>query len=393
MDRTIMHSPQYYKRQEIMLGFKSSERIKNTSILVVGVGAGGNELLKNLLLMGFGHFTIVDFDFIEDSNLSRTTLFRKEDIGKSKALVAAERLSELSLHEEPVINGIHGNIMNDVGPGIFNKHDIVVCCVDTKKARAYINDWCVRLKKPFFEMGFENMNVDVSFIDPSEENSPCLREIIGQGDFSEKRNSCSGLKMKDTQLAHIPTIQVASAMAGVLVATEIIKFLQGKSSLQNKILQYYGLQQRMNIFGIDRSPNCLIHSEPPFEYFKIPFGNQSAIVDLLQFVNEKFQAYFMLSLPERFVLSGFCEGCGKKIDFNKHFAEIFDEERWCPDCQKIQTSNFQGKWEIVSQLHLKMKDQSILQKKLAELGIVPMSFLALIGISGEKVTYQNVLLE
>jgi len=146
-----------------VIGEETNEKIKSTSILVVGVGAGGNELLKNLILMGFGHFTIIDFDFIEDSNLSRTTLFRKSDIGKSKAVTAAERLLEYSLHECPVINGIHGNIMQDIGPGIFLNHDIVVCCVDTFQARAYINDWCVRLKKPFFEMGFEKMNVDICF--------------------------------------------------------------------------------------------------------------------------------------------------------------------------------------------------------------------------------------
>jgi adenylyltransferase/sulfurtransferase len=383
----------YFNRQEMVTGHETGEKIKKTSILVIGVGAGGNELLKNLLLMGFGHFTIVDFDYIEDSNLSRTTLFRKEDIGKSKALVAAERLTELSLHENPIIKGIHGNIIYDVGPGIFIRHDFVVCCVDTLKARAYINDWCVRLNKPFFEMGFENMNVDISFFVPAEENSPCLREIIGQGDFSDMRNSCSGLKMQDVQLSHIPTIQVASAMAGVLVATEIIKYLQGKSSLQNKILQYYGMQQRMNVFDIDRSSQCLLHSEPPFEYKKIPVDNRITVEDFLQFVNAELHDYFMLSLPERFVLNGFCEGCNKEIVFNKYFSVIFDRQRWCSDCQDLKDCNYPGRWKIISELHLKMKDQSLLQKKLSELGVAPMALLNLKGISTEHVNYCNVLLD
>lgn len=383
----------YFNRQEMVIGQETGEKIKNTSILVIGAGAGGNELLKNLLLMGYGHFTIVDFDYIEDSNLSRTTLFRKADIGKSKALIAAERLKELSLHENPVITGIHGNIIYDVGPGIFIRHDIVVCCVDTLKARAYINDWCVRLKKPFFEMGFENMNVDISFFDPAMENSPCLREIIGQGEFTEMRNSCSGLKIQDVHLSHIPSIQVASAMAGVLVATEIVKYLQGKSSLQNKILQYYGMQQRMIVFDIDRSSQCLLHCEPPFEYTKIPIDNHSTVHDFLQCVNTELHDYFMLSLPERFVLNGFCEGCNKEIVFNKRYSVIFDRQRWCADCQGLQECNYSGRWEIISELHLKIKDQHLLHKKLSELGIAPMALLNIKGISTEHVHYCNVLLD
>ncbi len=383
----------YFNRQEMVIGQETGEKIKNTSILVIGAGAGGNELLKNLLLMGYGHFTIVDFDYIEDSNLSRTTLFRKADIGKSKALIAAERLKELSLHENPVITGIHGNIIYDVGPGIFIRHDIVVCCVDTLKARAYINDWCVRLKKPFFEMGFENMNVDISFFDPAMENSPCLREIIGQGEFTEMRNSCSGLKIQDVHLSHIPSIQVASAMAGVLVATEIVKYLQGKSSLQNKILQYYGMQQRMIVFDIDRSSQCLLHCEPPFEYTKIPIDNHSTVHDFLQCVNTELHDYFMLSLPERFVLNGFCEGCNKEIVFNKRYSVIFDRQRWCADCQGLQECNYSGRWEIISELHLKIKDQHLLHKKLSELGVAPMALLNIKGISTEHVQYCNVLLD
>ena len=388
-----MPHPDYFARQDKVLGSETGEKIKNTSILVIGVGAGGNELLKNLILMGFGRITIVDFDFIEDSNLSRNTLFRKEDIGKSKAVIAAERLSELSLHAEPDIRGIHGNIITDIGPGIFIRHDIVVCCVDTLKARAYINDWCVRLKKPFFEMGFDNMNVDISFFDPSIENSPCLREIIGQGDFSESRNSCSGLKMQDVELHHIPTIQVASAMAGVLVATEIIKYLQGKSSLQNKILQYYGMQQRMNVIGIDQSSQCLIHKEPPFEYTEIPFSNQNSVIDILNYINTEFQEYFMLNLPERFVLNGSCEGCGKEIIYNQRFSEIYDQQRWCEDCRGDYRSNFSSSWNIISVFHTKMKEPMILQKKMSEIGVPPMSFLPVLGVSTGVVKFYNVLLD
>ena len=72
----------YFARQNMIISPETAQYIRDIRILCIGAGAGGNEVLKNLVLMGFGHITIVDFDHVEDSNLSRTILFRKEDIGK-----------------------------------------------------------------------------------------------------------------------------------------------------------------------------------------------------------------------------------------------------------------------------------------------------------------------
>ncbi len=68
------------------------ERVEKAKILVVGAGALGNEVIKNLALMGVGNLYIVDFDTIEAANLSRSPLFRESDSGRRKAEVAAARV-------------------------------------------------------------------------------------------------------------------------------------------------------------------------------------------------------------------------------------------------------------------------------------------------------------
>ena len=390
----------YFARQMMVLSPEASNMIRNIRILVVGAGAGGNEVLKNLLLMGFGNITIIDFDHVEDSNLSRTTLFRKEDIGKSKALVAAERLTEMALHDKPNIRGIHGNLMTDVGKHIFWEHDIVICCVDTQKARAYINDWCVRSNTPFFEMGFKDFNVNITFFAPEGgmvqtdgkqiEKLPsdngffpvlkgkfpvCLRELIGFGNFEERRNSCSGYKVKDVNLAKIPTIQVAAAMAGVLVATELVKYLDGKDSLKNKMLMFYGLRYGMEVFEFNRTPDCSIYDEMIEDIKPINVSPTTTLKELLESVAKELNTEdILLILPEKYIISGHCHCCDKEIIYKKRISLMVDEERWCEDCRRnypdyeSQLIYPKQTIEVPEEISLG-SDDDILMKTLSDAGI------------------------
>src|SRR6185295_2736964 len=70
-------------------------RLQRARVLVIGAGALGNEIIKNLALLGVGRVFIADLDRIETSNLSRSVLFRAADCGQGKARVAAERARDL----------------------------------------------------------------------------------------------------------------------------------------------------------------------------------------------------------------------------------------------------------------------------------------------------------
>src|SRR6478736_9020492 len=72
------------------------ERLAAARLLVVGAGALGNEVLKNLALLGVGTVYVIDLDTVEPSNLSRSVLFRNEDGGRAKAAVAAQRAAEIN---------------------------------------------------------------------------------------------------------------------------------------------------------------------------------------------------------------------------------------------------------------------------------------------------------
>ena len=81
-----------------LLSWYRMDTVKNAKVMVVGAGALGNEVLKNLALFGVGNIYIVDFDTIEYSNLTRSVLFREDDADKGyfKAEVAARKVREIN---------------------------------------------------------------------------------------------------------------------------------------------------------------------------------------------------------------------------------------------------------------------------------------------------------
>src|SRR5947209_10671168 len=77
-----------------LIGWWDQQRLAAARALVIGAGALGNEILKNLALLGVGNVFVADLDRVENANLSRSVLFREEDCGQPKAEVAARRVRE-----------------------------------------------------------------------------------------------------------------------------------------------------------------------------------------------------------------------------------------------------------------------------------------------------------
>ncbi|TQS34219.1 hypothetical protein Golomagni_05406 [Golovinomyces magnicellulatus] len=145
------------------LGCSLHTSVKEARVLLVGAGGIGCELLKNLVLTGFGEIHIVDLDTIDLSNLNRQFLFRQEHISKSKASVAADVAHRFNPNVKliPYTADITDSTFNLLW---FQKFTIVFNALDNLHARRHVNKMCIVANVPLIESGTTGFNGQVQVI-------------------------------------------------------------------------------------------------------------------------------------------------------------------------------------------------------------------------------------
>ncbi|MBR1737519.1 MAG: ThiF family adenylyltransferase, partial [Firmicutes bacterium] len=209
--------------------------LRKAKILVVGAGAIGNEVIKNLALLGVGNILICDMDRIDTSNLSRTVLFSKDDVGKKKAVIAAERAAEMSVNPEFRVDYFDGDVVYGLGDGVFRQFDVVMGCLDNLNTRLSVNKRCCLLQKPYVDAGISELacSLDV-FHYPY---SSCYACGVSSRDVAEERRirySCDVFKKRAIEEEKVPTVQISSAIVAALAVQETVKILH-KDVLETEV--------------------------------------------------------------------------------------------------------------------------------------------------------------
>jgi ubiquitin-activating enzyme E1 len=196
-----------YVSQTYMFGKNVNDKIKKLNMLMVGAGAIGCELLKNFAMMGVaneGNLYVTDMDTIEISNLNRQFLFRNSDVGKSKSDTAAKKIKYMNpnMNITPHFNKMCPDNEHIYDSTFFNNIDIVANALDNIQARLYVDDQCVKFKKPLMESGTLGVKGNTQIIVPN------LTESYGSTrDPPEKTFAACTVKTFPNSIQH--TIQYA----------------------------------------------------------------------------------------------------------------------------------------------------------------------------------------
>jgi adenylyltransferase/sulfurtransferase len=321
----------HYSRLQLIAWWRQ-ERLAAARIVVVGAGALGNEVLKNLALIGVGQVYLVDFDEIERSNLTRSVLFRRRDCGRPKAEVAAEAVHDLN--PDTHVTAVMGNVITDVGLGIFRDADVVIGCLDNREARLWVNRQCWKMNTPWIDGGIQELNgVVKTFLPP---HSACYECAMTENDYRliNLRYSCPLLRREDLLAGKVPTAPTISSIVGAWQVQEALKILHDLPVEGGIAHVYNGQSNQVYTTRFQVKEDCLSH-ETYDEILELPLAAERHTADELfaalrtQFPGDE---ALELLLDRDLVVTLRCQPCGYELPINRAQQAVSQHEAKCPQC-------------------------------------------------------------
>lgn len=303
----------------------------NAKVMIVGAGALGNEILKNLALVGIGYMLIIDFDVVEATNLTRSVLFRPEDIGKLKAEVAAQRLKELN--PDVKVACICGDVTSDVGLGVFRSMDVVLVGVDNFGARIFANRACFKLGTPWINGGIQELVGEFHVYIPGK--GACYECNLPTEAYKEikRRLSCL-LPIEEVKQGRVPTTPTIASIIGGLQVQEALKLTHRRKIAGGSGLIFNGMTNEFLPANFSLNERCLNHN--PIKSV-IPIGSgaaDSTFGKLLQMAEKKLGSGTALHLDFDLVFKATCT-CSYTKQMLKRLEKLSTDELRCPKCKKL----------------------------------------------------------
>jgi len=318
-----------YARQRIIPGWDQSRLARSTAV-VVGVGALGNEVAKNLALAGVGRLILCDPDVVSVSNLSRTVLLGAGDVGRPKATVAAGTLSRLvpGLVVEPRV----ADLASGVGLGELADADVVLSCVDTIRARMRLLGRAALIGGPLVDGGTHPYGGEVRLrLSPDE---PCFGCTLspherGASDLPWscfETGSASGAGSGGPQPATIATTALVASWMSILA----VHLTFGERPVY-RALRIDASAGRTAPVTFERDPDCPYHRPLAEPIEIVPVTARATVGEFLSVLDGADEPLTW----EEFPLPRRCSGCG-------HFDAPADSEKTVTDGRVVPCAHCGG---------------------------------------------------
>lgn len=244
-----------------LIGWWNQQKIEQLRVLVVGCGALGNEILKNLALLGVRNIVIADPDSVEVSNLSRSVLFSAGDLGRSKVEAAADGVR--GILPEARVRPLPANILHNAGLGLFVWADVIIAGLDNREARLWINRAAWKLRKPWVDGAIEGINGVARVFLPGK--APCYECTLGEMDWEllNRRMSCNLLQRHAEPEGKVPTTPTISSIIAGIEVQEAIKLAHDLPVLASKGVVFEGLNHTSYVVEYTENPDCQSHYSLP----------------------------------------------------------------------------------------------------------------------------------
>lgn len=226
------------------VGADGQERIRQGSVLLIGVGGIGCAAAAYLASSGVGHLVVCDFDTVDETNLGRQVLYALRHIGQRKADVAAGRLRKINPEIE--VTAISKRLVGGALARAVGSADVVLDGSDNFPTRFEVNDACVAASKRLVSGSAIRFEGQLAVFGPDYDASPCYRCVYDKAD--ESTGDCDG----NGVLAPIPGV------IGTMMAVETLKFLAGVPASAPILRLYDGLGSEFRNLAVNKRRECTI---------------------------------------------------------------------------------------------------------------------------------------
>lgn len=244
-----------YSRHIIMddVGPAGQQQLLDTRVLVVGAGGLGSPVLQYLAGAGIGHITVADDDVVERSNLQRQVIHRDADVGRPKAVSAAEFVRDLN--PDVTIDPREVRVEPANVHDLLAATDIVVDCSDNFATRYLINDACTLAGVPFSHGAILRFEGQVTTFEANE-GGPCYRCLFPEAPEPGTVPDC----------ATAGVLGVLPGVIGTIQATEAVKLAMGYGkSLDGRFVFYDAGDMTFEEVPVEPRPDCPVCSEGGIE--------------------------------------------------------------------------------------------------------------------------------
>jgi len=254
-----------YSRQTLFapIGKEGQERLRTSSVAIIGCGALGTAFANNLCRAGIGRLVIADRDYIELNNLQRQILFDEHDIAQKlpKAIAAAQRLQ--MVNSETRIEALVEDINVDGIESLVQDVDLVLDATDNFETRYLLNDTCVKYSKPWiYSAVIASYGVTMNIL-PAD--TPCLRCIFPDMPLPGTTATC------DTAGVLNGIVAVITGVA----STEALKILLKSEKVSRAMFWMDVWENTSERIELPRQPDCPACGQHSYEFLDSLDGSSS----------------------------------------------------------------------------------------------------------------------
>jgi adenylyltransferase/sulfurtransferase len=346
-----------------LIDWWDQDRIRGAHIMVVGAGALGNEVLKNLALLGVGHLFIVDFDFIEASNLTRSVLFRTKDGGKPKATTAAERVKEIN--EDIQVIALHGDVTRELGIGVYRRMDVIIGCLDNRAARLAVNRACWNINRPWIDGALDAVNGLVRVFAPPD--GACYECTFTEQDYQLMQTRYSCAPGFTVVAGRQPTMPTTASIIAAMQVQEAMKLLHGQETQSGRAVYYSWQALRLSSMAYALRHDCPAHLLYDPIISLSSGSNHLTLAQFAEHIRHYMQEDGVLFLPQEVATWLYCAICEQKEIVYRPQLDVIPDSLPCPVCGNSRAFDITG---TLATAHMK-EDISLEQLGIPPLHILP----------------------